>query len=47
MECPFCQSTRVQFRSKNNITLVFKYKCLNCHKVFEIHEEDIVDDYII
>ena len=47
MECPFCQSTRVQFRAKNNITLVFKYKCQDCHKVFTIKEEDMTNDYMI
>ena len=47
MECPFCKSERVQFRSKNNITLIYKYKCLDCHKVFEINENNIVNDYII
>ena len=47
MECPFCKSSRVQFRSKNNITLVYKYKCLNCKKIFEIKEEDMINDYMI
>lgn len=47
MECPKCGSTRVQFRSKNLQTLMIKYKCLNCNKVFEIKEEDIINEYII
>lgn len=47
MECPKCGSTRVQFRSKNLQTLIVKYKCLKCNKVFETKEKDIIGEYIV
>lgn len=47
MECPVCGSQRIQFRSKNNQTLIIKYKCLSCNQIFEIKEEDVISEYII
>lgn len=39
MECPICGCTRVQYRSKNNKTLITKYKCLDCQQIFEISDD--------
>ena len=41
MECPICGCNRVQYRSKNNKTLVTKYKCIDCKQVFEVKEQPI------
>ena len=38
MECPVCGSNRIQFRARNNKTLVTKYKCIACNQIFEIDE---------
>lgn len=39
MECPLCGSKRIQYRSKNQKTLITKYKCLYCNQIFEIPED--------
>ena len=47
IECPICKETKIQYRSKNNQTLITKYKCLSCNHIFKIKESDIINDYII
>lgn len=47
MECPICGSDHVQFRSKNNETLIIKYKCLSCNQIFKKHESENLDRIII
>lgn len=47
MECPMCNSTKIQYRSKNLQTSIIKYKCLKCNQVFKIPEDKIINNYII
>lgn len=42
MECPVCGGKKVQFRSKNNQTLIVKYKCLSCNQIFKAKEDGVI-----
>ena len=45
MECPVCGGKKIQVRSKNNQTLIFKYKCLSCNQIFKVKEDGVIRKY--
>ena len=42
MECPVCGGKKIQFRSKNNQTLIVKYNFLSCNQIFKAKEDGVI-----